>query len=165
MGKAWVFEGSIDTDMLAPGPYMKFGIEEIARHCLEALDPNFASRVRPGDVVIGPRNFGLGSSREQAPAALRHLGVAAVLAPSFSGLFYRNAINVGQLVLECPAADSIRNEDDIEIDAASGQVFNRTTGSIIACAPVPPHLLAMVKAGGLLPWLEQRIERGELQTR
>ncbi len=165
MGKAWVFESSIDTDMLAPGPYMKFGIDEIARHCLEAVDPGFASQVQPGDVVIGPRNFGLGSSREQAPAALRHLGVAAVLAPSFSGLFYRNAINVGQLVLECPEAASIRTGDDIEVDATNGLVRNNTTGAVIGCAPVPPHLLTMINAGGLLPWLEQRIARGELQTR
>jgi 3-isopropylmalate/(R)-2-methylmalate dehydratase small subunit len=161
MGKAWVFEGSIDTDVLAPGRYMKFGIEEIARHCMEAIDPAFASTVRPGDVVVGPRNFGLGSSREQAPAALRHLGVAAVLAPSFSGLFYRNAINVGQLVLECPEAGTIAPGDDIRVDAAAGRVHNLTQDRVIACEPVPAHLLAMIEAGGLLPWLEQRIARGE----
>ncbi|MGH8680446.1 MAG: 3-isopropylmalate dehydratase, partial [Burkholderiales bacterium] len=87
-GRAWVLGDNVDTDALAPGKYMKFGIEEIAKHCLEAVDPGFAAGVRPGDVVVGGRNFGAGSSREQAPQALKHLGVAALVAESFAGLFH-----------------------------------------------------------------------------
>ncbi len=162
MGKAWVFEGSVDTDVLAPGQYMKFGIEEIARHCMESIEPRFAREVRPGDVVVGPRNFGLGSSREQAPAALRQLGVAAVLAPSFAGLFYRNAVNVGLLLLECADCGSIRPDDQIEVDAAAGLVHNRTQGHQITCRALPAHLRSVIEAGGLLPWLEQRMAKGDI---
>lgn len=91
-GRAWVFGDNIDTDVLAPGLYMKGSIAELARHCLEAVDPRFAAEARPGDIVIGGRNFGMGSSREQAVMALRELGVGAVIARSFAGIFYRNAL-------------------------------------------------------------------------
>jgi 3-isopropylmalate/(R)-2-methylmalate dehydratase small subunit len=94
-GRAWVLGDDIDTDQLAPGPYMKSPIAELARHCLEAADPRFAAEVRPGDVVVAGRNFGIGSSREQAAKALLTLGVAAVVARSFGGIFRRNAINLG----------------------------------------------------------------------
>ena len=88
--KAWVLGDNVDTDVITPGKYMKFGIEEIAQHCLEPVLPEFPKQVRPGDIVVAGRNFGAGSSREQAPAALKHLGVAALIAESFAGLFYRN---------------------------------------------------------------------------
>jgi 3-isopropylmalate dehydratase small subunit len=106
--KAWVFGDNVDTDVLAPGRYMKLPIEEIAKHCLEAIDSSFAASVQPGDIVVAGRNFGAGSSREQAPAALRHLGVAALVAESFAGLFYRNALNLGLLALVCAGAKRIR---------------------------------------------------------
>ena len=106
-GRTWVFGDDINTDLLAPGAYMKFGIEEIARHCMEAVDPSFAARVRPGDIVIGGRNFGAGSSREQAVEVLRHLGVSAVVAPSFAGLFYRNGFNLGLPLLTCASLPPI----------------------------------------------------------
>jgi 3-isopropylmalate/(R)-2-methylmalate dehydratase small subunit len=159
MGKAWVFGDDIDTDALAPGKYMKFGIDEIAKHCLESVDPGFAARVAPGDVVVGGRNFGLGSSREQAAGALRHLGVAAVVATSFAGLFYRNALNLGLAVLTCPDASRIRTRDALRVDAESGRIENQTTGETLACEPIPPHLMAMVRDGGLLPHLEKRLAR------
>jgi len=157
MGKAWVFGDNIDTDALAPGQYMKFGIEEIAKHCLESVDPAFASGVGPGDVVVGGRNFGLGSSREQAAAALRQLGVAAVVAPSFAGLFYRNALNLGLAVLVCPDASRIRAGDTMRIDAEAGRIENETSGETLACEPIPPHLMEMVRDGGLLAHLEKRL--------
>lgn len=157
MGKAWIFGDDVDTDALAPGKYMKFGIEDIARHCLESVDPAFAASVMPGDVVVGGRNFGLGSSREQAAAALGHLGVAAVVATSFAGLFYRNALNVGLAVLACADAARIRAGDSLHIDAEAGLITNETTGETLACERIPPHLLEMVRAGGLLPHLEKRL--------
>ena len=163
-GRAWVFGENVDTDVLAPGRYMKFGIEEIAKHCLESVDPSFATSVKPGDVVVGGRNFGAGSSREQAAGALLQLGVAYVLAPSFGGIFYRNALNLGLPVLVCAAVDRIRSGDRIEVDAARGRVRNHTTGKTVDCEPIPRHLLSMVNDGGLLAHLERRMREGKLPT-
>jgi len=163
-GRAWVFGDDVDTDALAPGKYMKFGVEEIARHCLEAVDPRFAASVRPGDVVVGGRNFGLGSSREQAAAALRHLGVTALVAESFAGLFYRNALNLGLPALVCAEAKRIRPGDALAVDPAAGRVENRTTGETLACEPVPAFLLGMVLDGGLLPHLEKKLARERKDT-
>lgn len=159
MGKAWTFGDNIDTDSLAPGKYMKLGIEEIATHCLESVDADFAANVAAGDIVVGGRNFGVGSSREQAAAALRHLGVTAVVAISFAGLFYRNALNLGLAVLTCPDAARIRAGDVLRIDAEAGRVENATTGDVLACEPIPSHLMDMVRDGGLLPHLEKRLAR------
>ena len=161
-GRAWVFGENIDTDVLAPGRYMKFGIEEIAKHCLESVAPAFAASVRPGDVVVAGRNFGAGSSREQAAGALRQLGVACVLAPSFGGIFYRNALNLGLPVLVCDGVGRILDGDRIGVDAAAGRVINHTRGETIACEPIPPHLLSMVEDGGLLAHLERRMRDGSL---
>jgi 3-isopropylmalate/(R)-2-methylmalate dehydratase small subunit len=159
MSKAWVYGDNVDTDVLAPGQYMKFGIEEIARHCLEMVDPAFATGVKPGDVMVGGRNFGVGSSREQAPAALRHLGLVAVIAQSFAGLFYRNCFNVGLLALTCPEGKRIRAGDAIRFDAAAGRIENITTGETLVCEPIAPHLMALVQDGGLLAQLEKRLAK------
>ncbi len=157
-GKAFVFGDNIDTDMLAPGLYMKFGIDDIARHCLEALDPTFAASVRAGDFVVGGDNFGMGSSREQAPQALRHLGVAAVIARSFAGLFFRNAVNLGLAPLVCADIDKIAAGDELAVDAARGTIENRTTGNALRCEALPAHLLAMLNDGGLIPHLEKKLK-------
>ena len=158
-GRAWVYGDDLDTDVLAPGKYMKFGIEEIAKHCLEMVDPAFAASVSQGDVVVGGRNFGTGSSREQAPAALKALGVAAVIAQSFAGLFYRNCFNVGLLALTCPQAGRIHAGDAIRFDAAAGGIENLTTGETLACEPIAPHLMTLVRDGGLLAQLELRFAK------
>jgi 3-isopropylmalate/(R)-2-methylmalate dehydratase small subunit len=158
-GRAWVLGDDVDTDALAPGKYMKYGIEEIARHCLEAVDAGFATAVRPGDVVVGGRNFGAGSSREQAPQALKHLGVAALVAESFAGLFYRNALNLGLPALTCRDAKRIRAGDRLRVDAERGRIDNETTGEALVCEPIPPHLMQMIRDGGLLPHLEKRLRK------
>jgi len=158
-GRAFVFGDNVDTDVLAPGAYMKGGIDEIARHCLGALDPTFAASVAPGDFVIGGRNFGMGSSREQAAQALKHLGVAAVIATSFAGIFYRNALNLGLAALVCAAARKIRAGDRLEVDAAAGTIRNATSGETLACQALPPHLMTLVAAGGLVPYLERKFKR------
>jgi 3-isopropylmalate/(R)-2-methylmalate dehydratase small subunit len=155
-GRAWVFGDNIDTDQLAPGIHMKRPIEEIARHCLEAADPDFAGGVVSGDIVVGGRNFGMGSSREQAAQALRQLGVSAVLAPSFGGIFYRNALNLGLLALVCPEAGKIAAGDRIALEPEKGKVHNLTRDEIYACEPIPAHLTEMVRAGGLVPYLERQ---------
>ena len=155
--KAWVFGDDIDTDAIAPGRYLKFDIAEIAKHSMETIDPGFASRVGKGDIVVGGRNFGAGSSREQAPEALKHLGVSALIAESFAGLFYRNAINLGVPALVCAQAKRVRAGDDIELDAVSGRLANRTTGETLQCEPIPEFLMQLIRDGGLLPHLEKRL--------
>jgi 3-isopropylmalate/(R)-2-methylmalate dehydratase small subunit len=156
--KAWVFGDDIDTDVLAPGRYMKAEIAEIARHCLEAVEPSFASKVAPGDFVVAGRNFGAGSSREQAPAALKYLGIAALVAESFAGLFYRNALNLGLPALVCRDARRIRHGDELKVDFEKSTILNLKTGDALAFEPIPGHLMEMVRDGGLLPHLEKRLK-------
>ena len=131
-GRAFIFGDNIDTDVLAPGRYMKGPVEELARHCLEAVAPDFAKDVRPGDVVVAGRNFGIGSSREQAAQALKVLGVSAVVAKSFGGIFLRNALNLGLPVLVCEMTHDIRADDRITLDLASGRLVDETRG---ICSP------------------------------
>ena len=154
--RVWRLGADIDTDALAPGHAMKYGIDVIASHCLEALRPDFASGVRPGDVVVAGPNFGIGSSREQAAAVLVHLGVAAVIAPSYSGLYFRNAFNVGLLLLTCAEADSLREGEHIGLDRNTPAVRS-ADGRTLACEPVPDFLGEMVEAGGLLQLLRRRM--------
>ncbi|HWV43475.1 3-isopropylmalate dehydratase small subunit [Pseudorhodoplanes sp.] len=158
-GRAFVFGDNIDTDVLAPGRYMKGSIEELARHCLEAVDPDFAKSVQPGDVVVAGRNFGMGSSREQAAQALKVLGVAAVVAKSFGGIFYRNALNLGLPVVVCEEADTIGVGDRLSVDLAGGKVVNETSGRTLKSEPLPQFLLDMLADGGLVPHLEKRFSR------
>ena len=157
LGRAWKLPADVDTDQLAPGATMKYGIEVTARHCLEALRPDFASAVRRGDLIVAGPNFGIGSSREQAASVLVHLGVAAVIAPSFAGLYFRNAFNVGLLLLTCPDADRIADGEALGFDARAGSV-TRADGSALPCDPIPGFLLDLVEAGGLLPSLKRRLE-------
>jgi 3-isopropylmalate/(R)-2-methylmalate dehydratase small subunit len=157
--KAWVFGDNLDTDAIAPGRYMKFGIEEIARHCLEGVDPSFPRDVRPGDVLVAGKNLGAGSSREQAPEALRHLGVAALVAESYAGLFYRNAINLGLPAVVCAQARRIRAGDELALDFESGVLANITTGERLACEPIPEFLMQIIRDGGLVPHLEKKLAR------
>lgn len=156
--RAWRMGDDVDTDALAPGAWMQHGVDVIAQHCLEALRPDFAAGVRAGDVVVAGRNFGIGSSREQAPAALKHLGVAAVIAPSYAGLFFRNAFNLGLLLLTCPGCEAIAEGERIAFDARAGTV-TREDGQVLRAEPIPAFLLAMVEAGGLLPQLQTRFAR------
>jgi 3-isopropylmalate/(R)-2-methylmalate dehydratase small subunit len=156
MGRAFVFGDEIDTDVLAPGHAMKLEPREMARFCLEAVDPAFAAAVRPGDVVVAGRNFGMGSSREQAAISLKLLGVSAVFAKSFARIFYRNAINAGLPVLVLPDADEIAAGDEIAFDLGAGQVEDLTSGRRYAFQPLPPHLLTLIADGGLVPNLMRR---------
>jgi 3-isopropylmalate/(R)-2-methylmalate dehydratase small subunit len=156
-GRAWVFGDAVNTDVMAPGSYFKAPFEELARHCLEAVNPAFAREVRPGDIVVAGRNFGVGSAREQAAMALRHLGVGAVLAVSFGRIFYRNALNFGMPALFFPAAGAIHAGDEVEVDVVAGRIRDLTTGGEWTVNGLPPHLMDMVGAGGLMPWLKARL--------
>ncbi len=161
-GRAWVFGDGINTDIMAPGLYFKSPMEEMARHCMEAIAPEFASNVAAGDIVVGGRNFGIGSAREQAAMALQHLGVGAILAQSYGRIFYRNALNFGIPTLVFPESGEINAGDELRVDPVAGVVENLTTGRRYEVAGLPEHLMAMVGAGGLMPWLKHRIENEEL---
>ena len=153
--RVWTFGADIDTDAMAPGAYMKLSIEGIAPHCLESVRPEFAASVLPGAVIAAGPNFGIGSSREQAAAALVQLGVKAVIAPSFSGLFFRNAFNLGLLLLTTPDAEQLEEGEQVELDLQSLKL-TRPSGQHLQCEPIPDFLLAMVAAGGLMNQLRQR---------
>lgn len=157
-GRAFVFGDRIDTDLLAPGPYMRQPLDVLAAHCLEAIDPNFASEVQAGDIVVGGESFGVGSSREQAVQALAQLGVGAIVAKSFARIFYRNALNLGVPALVCPELEAERGQR-IEVQPVEGRVINLDTGREYHCDPIPAQLMAIVSAGGLMPWLEQKLAR------
>jgi 3-isopropylmalate/(R)-2-methylmalate dehydratase small subunit len=154
--RTWKLPADVDTDQLAPGATMKHGIDVTARHCLEAVRPEFAIGVRRGDVIVAGAHFGIGSSREQAASVLAHLGLAAVIAPSYSGLYFRNAFNVGLLLLTAREADRIDDGEALSFDARAG-VVTRADGSSLRCDPIPGFLLDMVDAGGLLPQLKRRL--------
>ena len=161
-GNTFVFGDRIDTDVLAPGPYMREPMSVLASHCLEAVDPSFASEVRPGDIVVGGESFGIGSSREQAVQALAELGVGAIIAKSFARIFYRNALNLGVPALVCADLEAARG-DELEVLPVEGRIINHSSGREFACEKIPPQLMEIVAGGGLMPWLERKLsaERGQ----
>lgn len=157
LNKVWHLGADIDTDALAPGAWMQHGVEVIAQHCLENTVPAFAREVKPGDLIVAGANFGIGSSREQAAAALVHLGVAAVIAPSWGGLFFRNAFNLGLLLLTCDDVDALRPHATLRLDR-DRCMLSLPDGTPVAVQPVPDFLLNMVRQGGLMPALRARLQ-------
>ena len=155
-GRVWKFGDEINTDVLAPGIYMKSPLEEIASHCLATVDKNFAGGIKPGDYVVAGKNFGMGSSREQAAQVLKALGVAAVIANSFGGIFYRNAFNLGLPVVVSQSTDAISADDQLEVDLRGGIITNLSNGEQLSGEAIPDHLMAYIEAGGLVPYLEKK---------
>jgi 3-isopropylmalate/(R)-2-methylmalate dehydratase small subunit len=159
-GAVWKYGDNVDTDVIIPARYLSMSTpEELARHCMEDLDPTFFASVRPGDVIVAGENFGCGSSREHAPLAIKGAGVSCVVARSFARIFYRNAVNVGLPILECPAAveDADRGHC-LEIDLAAGHVHNLTTGGVYQAEPYPPFMMDIIHAGGLIAYTRKRIQ-------
>jgi 3-isopropylmalate/(R)-2-methylmalate dehydratase small subunit len=158
VARAFKYGDSVDTDVIIPARYLTTDDATVlAQHVLEDLDPTFADTVRAGDVIVAGANFGCGSSREHAPIALKAAGVAAVVAESFARIFFRNAINTGLAILECRQAVAETSEGDrIDIDLDAGVVHNRTTGRSYAAEPLPDFVTAIVRAGGLIPWVRAR---------
>ena len=156
-GQAWVFGDAVNTDVMAPGLYFKAPIGELASHCMEAIDADFAANVQPGDIVVGGMNFGIGSAREQAPMAFKHLGVGAIIAASYGRIFYRNALNFGIPTLILPDAAEISRGNRLRVDPIGGVVENLSSDKCYTVAPLPQHLMEMVTAGGLMPYLKQRL--------
>ena len=162
LGRAWIFGDNIDTDVIISGVHMKFDPQVIAKYCFEAIAPDLAAQVKDGDIVVGGANFGMGSSREQAPQVLKILGVGAVLASSFARIFYRNALNLGLPALILPEAREIAAGDTLEVDPVAGTVANQTQGKDYGCDPIPAHLMEMITDGGLMAHLKKKIDAGEL---
>jgi len=151
-GRAFVFGDNVDTDQIIPARYLVTGDRaELGTHCMEDADSTFAASVRPGDVIVAGRNFGCGSSREHAPLSILGAGVRSVVAASFARIFFRNAINVGLSVLECPeAASAITSGDELQIDTSTGAIHNRTSGEHYQALPLPEVAREIVAAGGLM---------------
>ena len=158
-GRAWVFGDNVNTDLMAPARLLKRPVAEYAAHCMEALQPNFASDVKPGDIVVGGMNFGCGSSREQAPESLKYLGVAAVVANRFARTFYRNAMNIGLPAIVCDQADAIPQGAPLGISIEKGVIEDLNSGKTYTCQAIPPHLMEMLNDGGLLGHLEKRLRK------
>lgn len=158
-GKVWKYGDNVDTDAIIPARYLNVSTaEELAAHCMEDVDAKFARGVQQGDIVVGQVNFGCGSSREHAPLALRGAGVSCVVASSFARIFYRNAINIGLPILECPEAVAATEAGQtLEVDLEQGSVTNVDTGQIFRAEPYPPFLIGIIEAGGLVPYTRQRM--------
>ena len=151
-GTAHRYGRDIDTDVIIPARYLNTSDPaELAAHCLEDLDAGFVARVKPGDIIVADENFGCGSSREHAPVAIKAAGVSCVIAKSFARIFYRNAINMGLAILECPAAvDGIANGDRVSVDADTGIIKNETSGQSWQAQPFPAFIQEIIEAGGLV---------------
>ena len=156
-GKAWKFGDDVNTDEIIPARYLNtIDPKELAAHCMEDADPEFAKAVRPGDVIVGGANFGCGSSREHAPIAIKAAGVSCVIAKTFARIFFRNCINTGLPILACPdAPDKINAGDEIEIDLAEGRITNLTQGEEYAAQPFPKEMQDIIAAGGLMNFVKR----------
>ncbi len=160
-GSAVKYGDNIDTDVIIPARYLNTSDPaQLAAHCMEDLDKSFVSRVQPGDMIAAGSNFGCGSSREHAPIAIKASGVSLVIAKSFARIFYRNAINIGLAIVECPAAvDGISEGDRIEADLSGGIIRNLTTGAEYKTEPFPPFIQQIIENGGLIPSIAAGIIR------
>ena len=157
-GKVWKFGNDVDTDAIIPARYLNtIDPKELASHCMEDADAEFASRVRPGDIMAAGKNFGCGSSREHAPIAIKAAGVSCVIAHSFARIFYRNAFNMGLPILECPeAAEKIQTGDELELDLDSGMIVNKTRNETYHAQAIPPFMQELIAAGGLIEYVRQQ---------
>jgi 3-isopropylmalate/(R)-2-methylmalate dehydratase small subunit len=155
-GKIWKFGDDISTDLIAPGRYfhLRSNLPEFAKHVMEDADPGFASQVQPGDFIVGGKNFGLGSSREHAPAIIKLAGVSAVMAKSFARIFYRNAINVGLPALICDT-DKFQTGDELEVDLEKGFITNLTRQLTLDFKPLPKVMINILEDGGLIAHIEK----------
>lgn len=147
---------NIDTDVIIPARYLNTADhKELAAHCMEDIDTGFVKKVKPGDIMVGGANFGCGSSREHAPIAIKESGVSVVIAATFARIFYRNAINIGLAILECPQASAeIRDGDEVEVDFDTGLITDRTLGTTYQAQPFPPFIQDIIQKGGLLRSLQ-----------
>lgn len=163
MGRVWKYGDDVNTDVIFPGKYTykQMDEREMASHALEDLDPTFAKEVKEGDVIVAGKNFGYGSSREQAVACLKAAGVRAIIAKSFARIYYRNAINLGLPAIQIEDVDRFERGDEVEVDLEGGVIRNLTRGFEVSFPPFPPYVMEILKAGGLLEYVKKRV--GETQ--
>jgi 3-isopropylmalate/(R)-2-methylmalate dehydratase small subunit len=156
MGKAWTFGENMNTDEIIPGRYnITIDPLELAKNVFCEVKPEYAPNVKPGDIIVGGQNFGCGSSREHAPIAIKGSQAKCIVAPSFARIFFRNAINIGLPILECPeAVTGITEGDEVDVDLPSGQIVNRTTGKTFQARPLPDFVLKIAEAGGIVNFLK-----------
>lgn len=154
-GKTFKYGDNIDTDVILPARYLSTSDpEELAKHCMENIDPLFVKKVNKGDIIVANRNFGCGSSREHAPIAIKACGVSCVIARSFARIFYRNAINIGLPILECSeAVDNIENSDIVEVDFSTGTIYNLTKNQTYNAQQFPGFVQEIIEADGLINYI------------
>jgi 3-isopropylmalate/(R)-2-methylmalate dehydratase small subunit len=160
-GRAFVFGDDVNTDVITPGKYLTIrDPAQLAPHVMEGIDPEFTRKARPGDLIVAGKNFGCGSSRETAPAAIKAFGIGCVIAASFARIFLRNAVNIALPILECPeAAGAIRDGDEVRVDLEAGRIEDRTRGGTFQATPFPPFMRELLAAGGLIPYTRHRLSR------
>ncbi|MEA3346231.1 MAG: 3-isopropylmalate dehydratase small subunit [Chloroflexota bacterium] len=158
-GKVWKYGDNVDTDAIIPARYLNLSAtEELALHCMEDVDPDFAGKVQPGDIVVAGANFGCGSSREHAPLALKGAGVSCVVAESFARIFFRNAVNIGLPILICPqAVEGTEAGQRLEVELGTGVIRNLETGETFRADPYPPFMMDIIEAGGLVEQTRRRL--------
>ena len=154
-GKVFKYGDNVDTDVIIPARYLNATQgDELAKHCMEDIDKEFLHKVKQGDIIVAEKNFGCGSSREHAPLAIKCAGISCVIAETFARIFYRNSINIGLPIIECPeAARSIEDGDQVEVDFDSGMIYNKTKDESYKGQAFPPFMQNMISAGGLIPYL------------
>lgn len=160
-GKVFKYGDNVDTDVIIPARYLNTAdANELAKHCMEDIDATFVSKVAPGDIMVAGRNFGCGSSREHAPLAIKASGISCVIASTFARIFYRNAINIGLPIMECPeAVDSIAAGDQLSVDLSSGTITDITSGKTFKAEPFPPFMQDLIAAGGLAAYMRKAVQK------
>ncbi len=159
-GRAWKYGDNVNTDEIIPARYLNTSDpNELAMHCMEDIDAEFMKKIKPGDIIVAGNNFGCGSSREHAPVAIKAAKISCVIANSFARIFYRNSINIGLPILECPeAVAGISKGDELEIELGTGKIKNLSTGKTYQAASFPPFMQALIKSGGLMPYVQNKIK-------
>ena len=157
-GTVLKYGDNVDTDVIIPARYLNsFDAKELASHAMVDIDPTFTKRVKPGDIMVARKNFGCGSSREHAPLALKTAGISCIIADSFARIFYRNAINIGLSILDCPeAAEAINEGDEVKVDFDSGIITDVTTNQTFQAVPFPPFMQELIAQGGLVNYVNQK---------
>jgi 3-isopropylmalate/(R)-2-methylmalate dehydratase small subunit len=160
-GKVWKYGANVDTDAIIPARYLSLSTpEELAKHCMEGIDPEFAKKVQPGDIIVAATNFGCGSSREHAPLAIKGAKVSCIIAKTFARIFYRNAINIGLPILECPAAvEGSETGHTLEVELETGKIHNLDTGQTFQAEPYPEFMMGIIQAGGLIEYTRKELGR------
>lgn len=155
IGTVHVFPDNVDTDVIIPARYLNSSEPlELAAHCMEDIDPDFNKHIKPGDIIVAGSNFGCGSSREHAPIAIKAAGISCVIAKTFARIFYRNSINIGLPIIECPeASEEIRGGDRVEVDFKTGIITDKTTGKTYKGQPFPEFMQKLIDAGGLVNYI------------